>query len=362
MVGPRREVQAIRRDGREFPVEISISALRASEKGEYVFNAFLHDISARSEGDRALRDAEERFRGAFDDAGVGMALTGHDGRWQRVNHALADITGYPVSRLTTMSSRDITHPDDLDADSAAFDELLSGARDRYATEKRYLHAEGNIVWIALNVSAVRDEHGGVVCLISQMQDITERKAAEARLSHQAMHDPLTGLPNRSLFSDRGMLARARLQRGGSLALLFIDLDGFKEVNDRHGHEAGDRLLAEAAARLNAVLRPSDTVARFGGDEFVVLCEDVDRETVEAIARRIDASLARSFSIHGRDVSLAASTGIVLSKDPELDVDDLLAAADAAMYEAKRAGRSRHVFFDPARHLAPRVSAPREALR
>ena len=99
-----------------------------------------------------------------------------------------------------------------------------------------------------------------MCLISQMQDITERKAAEARLSHQAMHDPLTGLPNRSLFADRMLLARARLPRGGALALLFVDLDGFKDVNDRLGHEAGDRLLAEAAGRLSAVLRPSDTVA------------------------------------------------------------------------------------------------------
>jgi diguanylate cyclase (GGDEF)-like protein/PAS domain S-box-containing protein len=361
MVGPRREVQALRRDGREFPVEISISALRG-EEGDYVFNAFIHDISARSEGEKALRGAEERFRRAFDDAGVGMALVGRDGKWQRANQALADITGYPVSKLITMGFRDITQPDDLGADIAAFESLVSGERERFATETRYVHAEGHVVWIQLNVSAVRDEHGGLVSLISQMQDITERKAGEARLSHQAMHDPLTGLPNRSLFGDRMLLARARLRRGGMLALLFIDLDGFKEVNDRLGHEAGDRLLAEAAGRLSAVLRPADTVARFGGDEFVVLCENVDREGIEAVARRIDAALARPCQIHGRDVTLAASTGIVFTTDPELDADDLLAAADAAMYEAKRAGRSRHVFFDPARHVAPRVSSPREALR
>jgi diguanylate cyclase (GGDEF)-like protein/PAS domain S-box-containing protein len=361
MVGPRREVQALRRDGREFPVEISISALQAEEPGGYVFNAFLHDISARSEGERALRDAEERFRGAFDDAGVGMALVGQDGRWQRVNQALADITGYPVSKLTTMSFKDITHPDDLSADSAAYESLLTGTRERYATEKRYIHADGSVVWIALNMSAVRDEHGGVVCLISQMQDITERRAAEARLAHRAMHDPLTGLPNRSLFGDRLLVARGRLRRGGAMALLFIDLDGFKEVNDRLGHEAGDQLLAEAAGRLGAVLRPSDTIARFGGDEFVVLCENVDRPGAEMIAQRIGASLRKPFPIRGQDVPPAASTGVVLNTDPELDGDELLAAADAAMYEAKRAGRSRYVFFDPARHVAPRVSAPREAL-
>ena len=134
------------------------------------------------------------------------------------------------------------------------------------------------------------------------------------------------------------------------------------MNDRLGHEAGDRLLAEAAGRLSAVLRPSDTVARFGGDEFVVLCENVDEPTIESIARRIDASLAKPLQIHGLDIPLAASTGIVISTDPELGGDDLLAAADAAMYEAKRAGRSHHVFFDPARHVAPRVSSPLEALR
>jgi diguanylate cyclase (GGDEF)-like protein len=147
-----------------------------------------------------------------------------------------------------------------------------------------------------------------------------------------------------------------------MALLFIDLDGFKDVNDRLGHEAGDQLLAEAAGRLGAVLRPSDTIARFGGDEFVVLCENVDRPGAEMIAQRIGASLRKPFPIRGQDVPLAASTGVVFATDPELDGDELLAAADAAMYEAKRAGRSRYVFFDPARHLAPRVSAPREALR
>ena len=141
-----------------------------------------------------------------------------------------------------MSFADITHPDDVDAESEALDQLVAGERRRYLTEKRCLRADGRLVWVSLSLSPVRDEVGNTLYLISQMQDVTERKRTEAKLAHQAMHDPLTGLPNRTLFTDRMQLAKARLERGGSLALLFCDLDDFKEVNDSFGHEAGDRIL------------------------------------------------------------------------------------------------------------------------
>ena len=341
-LGRRFEMLALRRDGTEFPVEITVSALRTD--GGYRLNAFLHDISERHETDRALREAEERFRRAFDDSASGMAIVSPEGEWLQVNQALADLTGYAKDGLVGMSFADITHPDDHGADLEAFRELGDGERRRYATEKRYLRADGEVIWIALNVSPVRDEDRGTLYLISQMQDITERKRTEAKLAHQAMHDPLTELPNRTLFTDRMMVAKARLRRGSSLGLMFCDLDYFKTVNDSFGHEAGDRLLVEVAQRLRSILRPSDTVARFGGDEFALLCEGVESEGAERIAERIEEAFSVPFLIDDYEVPLSASTGIVLTTDPDVDPDRLMSDADLAMYAAKQRGRAGHIFF------------------
>jgi diguanylate cyclase (GGDEF)-like protein/PAS domain S-box-containing protein len=341
-LGRRFEMPAQRRDGTEFPVEITVSAIGSD--GGYRLNAFLHDISERHETDRALREAEERFRSAFDDSASGMAIISPEGEWLQVNQALADLTGYTKDALVGMSFADITHPDDLDGDLEALRQLRDGERRRYVTEKRYLRADGEVIWIALSASPVRDEDRGTLYLISHMQDITERKRTEARLSHQAMHDPLTGLPNRTLFTDRMMLAKARLRRGGSLGLMFCDLDYFKVVNDNFGHEAGDRLLIEVAQRLGSILRPSDTVARFGGDEFALLCEGVDSEAAERIADRIKEVFSVPFLIDGYEVALSASTGIALTTDPDVDPDQLMSDADLAMYAAKQRGRAGHTFF------------------
>ncbi len=342
----RLELQALHRDGHEFPVEVTISALRTADG--HRFNAFLHDISQRDQRERALREAEEKFRRAFHDTAMGMAIVSLDGKWLQVNQALAEITGHPRDRLIGMSFREITHPDDLDADVEALKQLIGGRRDRYVTEKRYMRADGSVIWISLSVSPVRDEDGAVLYLISQMQDITERKQTEAKLAHQAMHDPLTGLPNRTLFTDRMLLAKARLMRGGSLAVLFCDLDRFKVVNDDFGHDVGDRLLIEAATRLRSTLRPTDTVARFGGDEFALLCEEVDLESAKQIASRIEHAFSAPFLIGGHEVWVTTSIGIVLTTDPAVSPDQLVSDADFAMYAAKQDGRARHVVFG--RHL------------
>jgi diguanylate cyclase (GGDEF)-like protein/PAS domain S-box-containing protein len=342
LLGRRFEMQAMHRDGGEFPVEITVSALPTD--GGYRLNAFLHDISERRKSDRALREAEERFRRSFHDSAAGMAIVSTKGEWMQVNQAFADLTGYTKGELKEMSFADITHPDDVDAELEALDQLVAGERRRYVTEQRCLRADGRLVWISLSLSPVRDEDGDVLYLISQMQDVTDRKRTEAKLAHQAMHDPLTGLPNRTLFTDRMQLAKARLRRGGSLALLFCDLDDFKVVNDSFGHDAGDRLLIDVAGRLRSVLRPSDTVSRFGGDEFALLCEGVDSEATERIASRIAEAFSAPFVIDGNEVSLSTSTGIVLTTDPEVDPDQLMSDADLAMYAAKQGGGARHALF------------------
>ena len=200
------------------------------------------------------------------------------------------------------------------------------------------------IWISLSLSPVRDEDGGTLYLISQMQDVTERKRTEAKLAHQAMHDPLTGLPNRTLFTDRMLLAKARLRRGGSLALLFCDLDYFKAVNDSFGHEAGDRLLIEVAEP--AALDPATQRHRVQVRRRRVrpALRGGRAEAAERIASRIDEAFSAPFLIDGNEVSLSASTGIVLTTDPEVDPDQLMSDADLAMYAAKQGGGARHVFF------------------
>jgi diguanylate cyclase (GGDEF)-like protein/PAS domain S-box-containing protein len=305
--------------------------------------------SARREDQ--LRQAEERFRSAFDDAAIGMALTDLSGRWMRVNRALANLTGYPAQELVGKSFTELTHPDDLDHDLEAQQKLATGAQSVYQTEKRYIHADGHTVWIALSVSLVRDRKGQPVHLIAQMQDISERKAAEQELTARALQDPLTELPNRLLFMDRAQVALARMERPhSSLAVFFLDLDRFKLINDSLGHAAGDGLLVEVAERLRALLRPSDTVSRFGGDEFTILCEGTDEEEASGVATRIAERLSEPFDLDGKEMFLNASIGIAVSRNPDDDPEDLLRDADAAMYRAKQQGRSRFALFEGAMRL------------
>jgi diguanylate cyclase (GGDEF)-like protein/PAS domain S-box-containing protein len=300
----------------------------------------------------ALREAEERFRRAFDGAPIGMALASLEGRYLRVNPALAALTGYELDELIGMGFRDITHPEDLKSDLAAIEALLSGQLETYETEKRYVHARGHVLWVQVNVNVVHDGDGQPLHFIAQTQDVTERKRAQAELAHQALHDPLTGLPNRLLFLDRLEVALTRLgRRDGVVAVLFLDLDRFKLINDSHGHEVGDQVLIEMAGRLRGLLRPSDTLSRFGGDEFTILCEDVSHEEdATAVAERIADALAEPFPLADREVFLSASIGIALGRDPAMSPSALLRDADAAMYGAKERGRSRYEIFDGAMRL------------
>ena len=305
-------------------------------------------VARTREREAALRHAEERFRSAFEDAAVGMALVGLDGRWLRVNDALARLLGYAPSQLVGMRFSDVTPEDEQPADEAALKGLVNGRIAVHQREKRYQRADGRIIWISLSVSLVRDDQGHPLHLISQMQDITDRKAAEDELAERALHDPLTGLPNRTLFLDRVQVALARLDRTRQpVAVFFIDLDGFKLVNDSLGHAVGDRMLIDVAHRFRTALRPSDTVSRFGGDEFTVLSENVDERAASAVAERIAASLSEPFTAGGRELYASASIGVTITRDHRVEPDTLLRDADAAMYRAKEDGRGRFVIFDGA---------------
>jgi diguanylate cyclase (GGDEF)-like protein/PAS domain S-box-containing protein len=294
---------------------------------------------------RHARETSERFEHAFESGVTGMALVGPGGQFLSVNRALCEMTGYAETELLALDFQSITHPDDLVSDVEHHRTLLAGAVETYETEKRYLHREGHEIWIQLGVSAVRDEAGQVRYFVSQMHDVTARRRVEEELAHQALHDPLTGLPNRALFLDRLSHALARLHRhSDAVSVLFVDLDRFKLVNDGLGHGVGDALLLTAAQRMKAMVREDDTLARFGGDEFTVLCEGSSEEGV-LVAERLLAELARPFVHEGHDLHLTASIGIRVCELPTEDPHVLLRDADLAMYLAKERGRARFELFD-----------------
>jgi diguanylate cyclase (GGDEF)-like protein/PAS domain S-box-containing protein len=330
-----RDWTLVRSDGTKLPVSLTITAIRNPDGVLTGYLGIGRDITAERQAAHELRDAEERFRNAFDQAPIGKALVSPDGRFMRVNDALCRITGRSEPDLLATTFQELTHPDDLEPDLAQVHRLLTGESEAYSLEKRYRHADGNYVWILLSVSLVRDEAGAPAYFVSQIQDIGEQKQTAERLTELTLHDPLTGLANRVLFIDRLGHAVERSRRSKErIAVLFIDLDRFKSVNDSFGHAAGDELLRQAANRMRGAARPADTVARLGGDEFTVLCEDIDAvHDAGWVADRLSESLSRPYDLFGAVTSIGVSIGIAVA-DSRDSAETVLARADAAMYRAK----------------------------
>ncbi len=319
------------------------------KRGEEEIRRLNESLEGRVEERTAeLRESQERFRRAFEGSPIGMALTSLDRQYLQVNRALCEMLGYSEEELVATTFRDITHPDDMKISEEHDRRALKGELDSYRLEKRYVHAEGHTVWGLLNASLLRDEGGRPLYFVTQIQDITERKEYEEQLRHQAFHDGLTGLPNRALLMDRLERALARAaRRQESVAVLYVDIDRFKLVNDSLGHEAGNELLRQVADRLRGCLRQEDTAARLSGDEFVVLLEDVQSEgEATAVAQRILGRIGHLYEIGGREVGLSTSIGVALGgAGQEKKPEDLLRAADAAMYRAKNAGKARIEVYD-----------------
>lgn len=322
--------------------------------------ATITDITESLERQEQLEEAEERFRLAFDAAPIGVALAAPDGRWLRVNRALCDMTGYTEDLLLTRTLQDITHPDDVAADADQRARLLAGDLSSYAIEKRCLRADGHTIWMLMSVALVRHADGRPRYLIKQLQDVSERKRFERDLQHLADHDPLTGMFNRRRLSAELRREAARSRRSGSAAaLLLIDLDNFKEINDSLGHSVGDDVLRAVAGALRARLRESDVVARLGGDEFAVLLPETDLTGAEVAASGIVEAI-RSCEVvlgDGRTVHVTASTGVAAFDELEDPTDEsLLIAADLAMYKAKDSGRDRIALHRPQDGGAVRAAA------
>ena len=330
-----RDWTLVRSDGVKLPVSLAITAIRSGDGTLTGYLGIGRDITAERQAARELRDAEERFRNAFDKAPIGKALVTLEGTFARVNVTLCAILGYSEHEFLRLTFQALTHPEDLASDLAHMQQLLACERESYSTEKRYRHAAGHYIWALLSVSLVRDEAGEPLYFVSQIQDIGEQKRNADRLTEQTLRDPLTGLANRVLFADRLEHAVERSRRSDvRMAVLFVDLDRFKGVNDSLGHAAGDELLRQAAERMRRAARPADTIARIGGDEFTVLCEDLATVNDAGwVADRIRDALEQPFELLGATTSIGVSIGIAIA-DAADDAGTLLAKADAAMYRTK----------------------------
>ncbi|HJU74941.1 MAG TPA: EAL domain-containing protein [Gemmatimonadaceae bacterium] len=298
----------------------------------------------------ALRTTEARFRAIFDHSAAGIALLDPQGTIIEANTALHAFLGYEGDGIRGRPASTFLPAEDAETARLIKSEVVRGTRQSATHEYRFVRRDGQLSWGTLTVS--RASAGGATRLIAIVQDVTERKRLEAQLAHQAYHDPLTELANRTLFRDRVEHALARASRHCErVAVLFLDVDDFKTVNDSLGHDEGDRLLKAVAARLLNATRGCDTVARLGGDEFAVLLENVrDDQDAIVVANRVTSALSAPFQLNQKMVSVGASMGIARAADGD-GADELLRNADVAMYAAKSRGKGRYCVFAPEMHAA-----------
>jgi diguanylate cyclase (GGDEF)-like protein/PAS domain S-box-containing protein len=303
---------------------------------------------------REMERSERRFHSAFTHASIGMALLGFDGRILLANPALAALVGRDAGTLTGRPFAELVSADERGDIERALGLVPGSEFQSFARELRCQHASGGSVWLALHASFFTEPGADEPCLILQAQDVTARRAAEAGLQHLAFHDALTGLPNRRRFMEclASAVTRSRSDARHAWAVMFIDFDRFKLVNDSLGHSAGDELLQQLARRVQERIRPSDTVARLGGDEFAILIENLEHERdAVLLADRLMDSLKTPFRVAGQTVTSSASIGITFSAFGYDSADAALRDADTAMYRAKAEGKARYAVFDSALHTA-----------
>jgi diguanylate cyclase (GGDEF)-like protein/PAS domain S-box-containing protein len=346
-----------RKDGSA--VDVEVHGARTEFGGRPAITGMLLDITERRRAERALQRSEERY--ALAERGA------NDGLWDWDLAAKRAYLSPRFKRMLGLRDDELgsepeawlerVHPDDRERLSSDLQRHLDGRSPHLEVEHRLRHSDGSWRWVLLRGTAVRDGSGKATRIAGSLTDITERKETEEKLLHDALHDAITGLPNRSLFMDRLGRAIAFQERRPEMrfAVLFLDVDRFKNINESLGHAMGDRLLVSVSKRLLKCVRPGDTVARLGGDEFGILLEDYGAaEEPARCAERIQAALAPPHDLGGVEVFSTASIGIAVAGRGYTRPEELLRDADTAMYRAKQLGRARHAVFHPAMHAHARA--------
>lgn len=329
--------------GETFVAEVSMNRHDLAAEGERLV-VRLTDVSDREAQQRSLDLARKRFEQAFQSAPTGMALVRlDDGRIVDANESLAEMLRVPADKLVGCTLREFTHPDDARAAQPHRARLELGIVDSYRIDQRYRRHDGSYVWARTRVSSAEDD--GVMLAITHIEDVTEQRRAAERLRHAARHDELTGLPNRAYLMS---LLQERLVVGGinDVAVLFVDIDQFKTVNDSLGHAVGDELLQVVAERLRATLAETDVLARFGGDEFIIILEGPPLDRAERLRLAVQGAVV----VADHELFVTASIGYSRNHQAGMSPNDLLRDADAAMYRAKARGRNCVEGFEVGGHL------------
>jgi diguanylate cyclase (GGDEF)-like protein/PAS domain S-box-containing protein len=336
--------------------QFGLSALLVAVPLIAMFLSTLHLHFQRKEADQRhveeLKESESRFHSAFTHAAIGMALVSSEGKFIQANRAFCDMIGRATPDLLTSNLNSLVNPEDLGALQTPVTKLLNGELTSAQVEVRGQHKDGSDVWMSLNISLARDWQFRTHNLIVQAQDVSARRRAEAELYHNAYHDSLTQLSNRTHFNECLNRAIARVQRHPEqrFAVMYLDFDRFKMVNDSLGHKAGDELLVDLGKRLRATIRPTDVLARLGGDEFAVLLEDLHRQRDAVdLCERIQKELTKPFKLGQMEVAISASVGITFSTNGYQTSEQIIRDADIAMYKAKSKGKAQYALFDSSLH-------------
>ncbi len=346
------ELNLITAKGNQIWVRSQGSALISNTKVVSLIGS-IQDITAYKLVESALKVREKSFNDIIEYAPIGMAIVSLEGGFIRVNQALCNIVGYNNEELIKLTFQEITLPDDLEADLEQLKQLIANKINSYQMEKRYIRKDKESVWVQLSVSISRDENQIPQYLIAQIEDITERKSRLEETQQHAYYDALTGLPNRRLLLNRLHQSLLNVERfNRSIALLFLDLDHFKLINDSLGHDVGDQLLKEVAHRLLNCVRSIDTVSRQGGDEFVIILSEISQSgDAELVAEKIIDSFKQPILTNGNTIMMTSSIGIAVSShNIPIKADILMKQADTAMYEAKTAGRDRYYLYNKMTNL------------
>jgi diguanylate cyclase (GGDEF)-like protein/PAS domain S-box-containing protein len=302
------------------------------------------DVTTERAAEEALRFAEQRYRTAFEAAPVGMAQVNLTGHFESVNRALCELVGYTAEELCGMRYESIVHPDAHARIIDTLQTMIDVETPTWSSEGRLLHADGSIVWVAQSTLVVRDSEGQPSHYLAHYRDITDRKHYDSQLQHLAEHDPLTGLQNRRRFEvELDHQATSIVRNGPTAALLALDLDNFKHINDTLGHAAGDKLIVALAEVLRGQLRSTDVIARLGGDEFAVILPNTTPVQARLVAEGLLAAIRQQCTELSEGVprSLTTSIGIAFFDRPGLVGADVMIEADLTMFAAKEAGGDQY---------------------
>ncbi|HEX8947482.1 MAG TPA: EAL domain-containing protein, partial [Dissulfurispiraceae bacterium] len=346
------ELRLKRRGGGEFYCHVESVAAEEDSGYPLRMRTAVIDITDRKRAELALKQSEERFRAIFEKNAVGIVIVDKERRILDCNPIFLRMLGYAKEELAGRHASTITHPDDEPETASLFKRTLAERREGFRAQKRYVRKDGSFLWGDLLISFSYDEHGSPEFIVAMITDITEHRKMEDTIRHQAHHDALTNLPNRLLFTDLLSNALVQARRNRSLlAVMFLDLDRFKVINDTMGHTFGDKLLQGVAEALRRSVRESDIISRIGGDEFTILLPSISQaEDAAKIAQKIIQQFGKPFIVNSHELHISTSLGISLYPNDGEHAETLLKNADIAMYHVKEFGRNNYAFYNPAMNI------------